>query len=131
MLPLIDHLVVSENFALQLTGCHDPRLVMQSLLAFDAKAVVVTCGKAGSYSSEAGGEVLHHPVFPIRAVDTTGCGDVFHGGYIYGLLNDYDLQQRVRFATACAALKTRQLGGRTAIPNLSEVELFLQDNPQS
>ena len=131
LLPLIDHLVVSENFAHQLAGCHDPQLVMQSLMSFDAKAVVVTCGKAGSYSSEPGGEVMHHPAFPMHAVDTTGCGDVFHGGYIYGLLNGYDLKQRVRFATACAALKTRQLGGRTAIPNLYEVELLLQENPES
>jgi ribokinase len=59
-------------------------------------------------------------------VDTTGCGDVFHGGYIYGLLQGWDIRQTVRFAAACAALKTRAIGGRTAIPDLPEVEAFLR-----
>ena len=65
------------------------------------------------------------PPFPVDAVDTTGCGDVFHGAYIYGLLEGWPLPATVRFAAACAALKTRALGGRTAIPTLDEIRKFL------
>jgi len=74
------------------------------------------------------GQIYRQPAFPVDAVDTTGCGDVFHGGYLYGLLQAWPLPQTVRFASACAALKTRALGGRTAIPTLSEIEDFLQEH---
>jgi ribokinase len=74
----------------------------------------------------ANGQIFHQPAFAMDAVDTTGCGDVFHGGYMFGLLQHWPLRETVRFASACAALKTRALGGRTAIPSLQEVELFLQ-----
>jgi ribokinase len=67
------------------------------------------------------------PAFAVAAVDTTGCGDVFHGGYIYGLLQDWPLRRVTAFAAACAALKTRALGGRTAIPTLAEVESLLAE----
>ena len=68
--------------------------------------------------------------FEVNVVDTTGCGDVFHGGYIYGLLQGWDIRQTVRFAAACAALKTCALGGRTAIPGLPEVEAFLRSHEE-
>jgi ribokinase len=77
-------------------------------------------------SIDSAGSVFHQQAFKMDAVDTTGCGDVFHGGYIYGLLQNWEIKQTVRFAAACAALKTRALGGRTAIPDLPEVEIFLR-----
>lgn len=126
LLPLIDHLVVSEKFALQLVGYDDPQAALVKLLNYGAKAVTVTLGAKGSVSLEAGGEGFQQHAFKVDAVDTTGCGDVFHGGYIYGLLQEWPLRQTVRFAAACAALKTRALGGRTAIPCLPEVTDFLR-----
>jgi ribokinase len=70
------------------------------------------------------------PAFQIEAVDTTGAGDVFHGGYIFGLLQGWDLERVVRFASAVAAIKCRQMGGRTGIPRLDEVMQFLQGQDQ-
>ena len=125
LLPLIDHLVVSERFARQLaTG--DPAAALERLLGFGARAVTVTLGEQGSHTRIRGGEQFHQPAFPAAAVDTTGCGDVFHGGYLYGLLQGWEIRRTVRFAAACAALKTRALGGRTAIPSLAEVDSFLE-----
>lgn len=129
LLPLIDHLVVSEKFARQVVDGHDPVLALETLLMYGAKAVTVTLGKRGSISRTAAGEEFGQPAFEVDAIDTTGCGDVFHGGYIFGLLQDWPLTQTVRFAAACAALKTRSLGGRTAIPTLVEVESFLSNTP--
>ncbi len=128
LLPLIDHLVVSEKFARQLAGCLQPRDVPARLLAYGAKAATVTLGEGGSWSQIPGAAAFHQPAFAVSAVDTTGCGDVFHGGYIFGLLRGWDLPRTVRFAAACAALKTRALGGRTAIPTLPEVLTFLHSN---
>jgi ribokinase len=126
LLPMIDHLVVSERFACQLLQDHDPDIALQRLSGYGAQAVTITFGKSGSRTLCADGRLFSQPAFPIDIVDTTGCGDVFHGGYLYGLLQAWPLRQTLRFAAACAALKTRALGGRTAIPVLQEVNTFLQ-----
>jgi len=124
LLPLIDHLVVSEKFARQVND--DPEVALKQLADYRAEAITITLGNAGSLSMSTDGQIFRQPAFAVDVVDTTGCGDVFHGGYIYGLLQNWSLPEIVRFAAACAALKTRSLGGRTAIPALHEVESFLQ-----
>ena len=129
LLPLIDHLAVSERFAQQVIGRNDPEAALKLLADYGAEAITITLGKAGCLSMNADGQFFRLPAFKADVVDTTGCGDVFHGGYIYGLLQNWPLPQTLRFATACAALKTRAMGGRTAIPNLREVENFLQAQP--
>lgn len=126
LLPHIDHLVVSERFARQFGGACDLGAIAVDLLQFGAASVTVTSGALGCLSVERGGNLFSQPAFAVEAVDTTGCGDVFHGGYIYGLLQRWSLRRTIRFAAACAALKARALGGRTAIPRLSEVEMLLR-----
>jgi len=124
LLPLVDHPVVSERFARQLFPA-DPLRALERLLVYGGIAATVTFGAGGSHTLTAEGDCFHVPAFAVTAVDTTGCGDVFHGGYIYGLLQGWPLRRVVAFAAACAALKTRALGGRTAIPTLAEVEALL------
>ena len=126
LLPLIDHLVVSEKFARQISGHVDPEIGLQHLARYGATATTITLGHAGSLSMDAEGQVFRQAAFLGNAVDTTGCGDVFHGGYLYGLLQNWPLPQAVRFAAACAALKTRALGGRSALAGLQEVNSFLK-----
>ena len=126
LLPLVDHLVASEKFARQSCRHNDPEAALKQLAGYGAKAITITLGKSGSLSMSAEGQIFRQSAFTVDVIDTTGCGDVFHGGYIYGLLQGWPLSQTVRFAAACAALKARSLGGRTAIPLLHEVERFLQ-----
>ncbi|MDO8426689.1 MAG: PfkB family carbohydrate kinase, partial [Deltaproteobacteria bacterium] len=64
--------------------------------------------------------------FKVDAIDTTGAGDVFHGGYIWGLLNGWDIEKTVEFASAFAALKCLGIGGRAGIPALSETLRFIK-----
>ncbi len=125
LLPFIDHLVVSDKFARQFIGKDDPEAAIRGLLSYGAVAVTVTMGHSGSLSMGKGVPPIHQPAFAVKTIDTTGCGDVFHGGYIYALLQDWTLERAVRFAAACAALKACALGGRTAIPSLQDVESFL------
>ena len=126
LLPLVDHLVASEKFARQACHYNDTESALKQLAEYGAEAITITLGKAGSLSLNIAGQMFRQPAFEINAVDTTGCGDVFHGGYLFGLLQGWPLPRTVRFAAACAALKTRALGGRTAIPALPEVESFLR-----
>jgi len=97
------------------------------LLALGAKTVIVTLGEKGSICLTPE-RYFYQPAFKVKAVDTTGCGDVFHGAFIFGLLQNWDLNETIRFASATAALKCREIGGRTAIPVLKEVEELLEND---
>jgi len=87
--------------------------------------VGVTSGANGSYFVWAGGE-FHQPAFkPPVIVDTTGCGDVFHGAFAFGLSQGWELPRIAQLAAAVAALKCRKLGGRAGIPNMEETKKFI------
>ena len=58
-------------------------------------------------------------------VDTTGAGDVFHGAFLYGLLQGWEAGDILRFANAVSALKCTRLGGRTGIPRSRRSGAFL------
>lgn len=127
LLALVDHLVISWKFAESLTGADHPRAAVRKLWMTDRQAVVVTCGAEGCWfqgPAETSGPV-YQPAFPVEVVDTTGCGDVFHGAYASGLARGLDLPGRVRFAAAAAALKATRPGGQAGIPTRQATEAFL------
>jgi len=138
LLPLVDHLIVSQRFARELTGREDPGRAAEQLRHDDAQAVIVTCGAAGCwYLGESEDRARHFPAFEVEAVDTTGCGDVFHGAYASALARAEDLRGRIALASAAAALKARQRGGQAGCPAAQAVEEFLEmhggstENPES
>ncbi len=134
---LCDYVVGSEEFARELA--HNgkehasgeqsfcPEKAVRSMTSSGVKAVTITLGKEGSITFS-GDEIFRTQAFPVDVVDTTGAGDVFHGGYIYGLLQGWHIKDVVRFASAFAALKCRKLGGRAGIPSLQEVEGLLDSS---
>ena len=125
LLPLVDILIASNDFAKTYSGLSDFQAAAQfTHNKLQDTLVVVTAGEQGCYCINDDG-CFHQPAFIVDPVDTTGCGDVFHGAFIYGLLHDWNLRKNAEFSCAAAALKCRALGGRTGIPNLSEVEAFL------
>jgi len=127
LLALVDHLIISQGFAAKLTGRTDPAGAACQLWTDSRAAVVVTCGAAGCWYVGTGqGNPRHQPAFPVEVVDTTGCGDVFHGAYASALARGLELPQRVRLASAAAALKATQPGGQAGIPTRRVVETFLE-----
>ena len=70
---------------------------------------------------------LHQPAFAVDVVDTTGAGDVFHGTYLYAVLQGWPVRRCLAFAAATAALKCQELGGRAGIPMRQQVEPALED----
>jgi ribokinase len=124
---ICDYVVASEEFAKDLMSnepVFDPEKAIMHMKSFNAKAVTITLGEKGSITLS-GDEIFHIPAYKVEVVDTTGAGDVFHGGYIYGLLQKWDIKKVIHFASAFAALKCRKLGGRAGIPTLKEIEDFL------
>ncbi len=123
VLALVDHLIVSKRFALELTRAPSPAEAAWALWRNDRAVVIVTCGAEGCWSVSAGRTSTphHHPAFSVKAADTTGCGDVFHGAYAARLVLGETADLRIRFASAAAALKAMN----NEIPRLGEVEKFL------
>jgi ribokinase len=93
---------------------------LKRLHAKGPKTVVITIGEEGSVGMEKD-ETYIVPATAVDAVDTTGAGDVYHGAFIYGILQGWGLRERMRFANTAAALKCRSLGGRAGIPTTQEV----------
>jgi ribokinase len=121
-----DYVVGSEEFARELGWKDDPGSFSQEVRRLGFGITTITLGGRGSVTF-ADDEIISCPAFPIEIVDTTGAGDVFHGGYLYGLLQKWPLKDTIRFASAVAAMKCRKLGGRAGIPRLSDVRQFLQE----
>lgn len=128
LLPQVDHLVLSERFAQELTGISEPQAAAEQLWSPQRKAVVVTAGARGCWYCHGAGEpALHYPAFAVAVYDTTGCGDVFHGVYAAMLAEGRDLPTCVAWASAAAALKAQTHGGQAGIPDRQGIEQFLAE----
>jgi len=121
----IDHLIVGVQFAGRVTGEGDPAAMVRALSGPGRACAVVTAGDRGCWYSERGGEAQHYPAFRMQVVDTTGCGDVFHGAYAACIARGEGVSAAIRVATAAAGIKATQPGGRVGIPDRPTVERFL------
>ncbi len=126
LMSFVDILIVSETFATPLVGVAAPyEKVLKKLQSMGPDQVVITLGEKGSIGLD-GQRIFRQKAFKVRAKDTTGAGDVYHGGYIYGVLQGWDMRQCMEFASAIAALKCNRLDVQATIPNLAAVNEFMQ-----
>ncbi|MFN8664312.1 MAG: PfkB family carbohydrate kinase [Thermomicrobiales bacterium] len=130
LVPHVDVLIASERFVAGTAGSPGIADGAAQLLTQGPSIVVVTSGKQGSWTASTSG-AFATPAFDVPVVDTTGAGDVFHGAFLYGLVQGWDLPVVTRFAAATAALKCRKLGGRAGIPSLPDVLAFLAEQGET
>lgn len=105
--------IVALEFARQFTGEDDLALMAKALLQGPAQVVVITDGVRGSHVWSSAGEAFHQPAFTAsQVIDTTGCGDVFHGAFIAAWLQQRSLCECVEHASRLAARNAEGLGGR-------------------
>jgi sugar/nucleoside kinase (ribokinase family) len=124
----IDFVVTSARFPMLFTGISDREKALLELQKHTPGFLCTTLGHEGTVAFVKG-ELVYVKGFDVRPVDTTGAGDVFHAGFIYGLLENWEVEEVLRFANAVAALKCRDLGGRKGIPTLKETyELLNRGN---
>ena len=126
LLPYVDVINCPTRFAREFFGIDDEAEAAQQLIATGINRAIFTNGDAGAtcYSAD---ETFHVPAFSVEAVDTTGAGDVFCGGLIYGILEQFEWRMTVLFASACAAMKCRSLGNRDALPALDAILDFMHN----
>lgn len=127
LVPLTDVCIVARDFAEQYTGETDVRKSAEVLLALGVWLVVITDGVKGSWISARDGIFFHQPAFRFpQTIDTTGCGDSYHGAFLFGLLQQWSLEKTALWASAVAALNSQALGGRAGLPTFKQVENFLE-----
>lgn len=128
ILSLVDHLILPRSFAESLTGETNPNNAVCALWSPDRCAAVVTCGRDGCWfvGNQQPGIARHQPAFSVEAVDTTGCGDVFHGAYAAALVRGMEVAAAVQYATITAGLKAARQGGQAGIPTATEVDLEMR-----
>ena len=111
--------IMAEHVPEQLTGITDPERALRKLRAANDGLLCVTLGARGALALD-GDRPVYSSGFPVRAVDTTGAGDVFRGGFIYGLLQHWPVERVLRFANAAAAASCTRLGAIDGVPSLEE-----------
>jgi sulfofructose kinase len=124
LLALVDVLIAPEAAARRVDCAYDLAEAVRRLRDLGPAAVVITAGPRGAWFND-GEQVRHQPAFPVKAVDTTGAGDVFHGSFAFGLASGWEVARCVEFAAAVAALGCTKLGGRAGIPTRAQADAFL------
>jgi len=116
----VDFLIVSSNFPSEFTGIDDPVKAFQVLRDHYDGFLAMTLGASGA-AAWVGDRCIAFPGLKIDPVDTTGAGDIFHGGFIYGLLQNWPLEKIMRFSNAAAGLSCMHMGARTGIRPIPEI----------
>jgi sulfofructose kinase len=124
---VVDHLIVSRSFARAVTGLTEPAAMASRLHEVSPRAcTAVTCGEAGCYYAAGASQVAHAPSPRVTAVETNGCGDVFHGAYAAALARGLEVAACIRAASAAAALFASRPGGWEHLATEAEVRALLE-----
>lgn len=125
LLHRIDYLIVSRNVPEELTGCAD---LGHSLAAmrhrFGCRLTAATLGHDGVLAWD-GERYLYASAYRVPVVDTTGAGDIFHAGFIFGLLQGWHMQRILQFGCAAAALNCMGVGARGGIRPVADIEALI------
>jgi sulfofructose kinase len=122
LLPLIDFLITSRDIPGRISGESDLRKSLPAVRnRYNARLAAATLGPEGVLAYD-GAQFHYAPAFRVETLDTTGAGDIFHAGFIYGLLQDWPLPRQLEFACAAAALNCTGIGARGHIAPIAEID---------
>jgi sulfofructose kinase len=122
LLANVDYLIVSRDIPCRLMKEPDLEMaVRQMQRRYGCRLAAATLGDNGVLAWD-GRQLLHAPAYRVSVVDTTGAGDIFHAGFIYGLLQDWPLERQLDFGCAAAALNCTAKGARGGIQSVEAVE---------
>ena len=116
--------IFAQHVLPAMTGESDIERGLRAMRQWNDGMLCVTLGPSGAMLLQ-GDELVIEPAFPVKAVDTTGAGDVFRAAFIYALLKEYPLRKMVRFANAAAAVSCTRAGAMAGVPSLEDTEKLL------
>jgi sugar/nucleoside kinase (ribokinase family) len=117
--------IFAEHMIEALTGETDHERGLRKLRREHSGLLCVTIGERGAVALE-GDRFVYAPAFPIAPVDTTGAGDVFRGGFIFGLLSGWPVERTLEFANAAAAASCLTLGAINGVPARDVVDRMMR-----
>ena len=123
LLPLIDVLFMNETECAHYTRCENIEEGARRL-AQKAGMAVIKLGKKGALAVK-NGEAVSLPTYDAKVVDTTGAGDSFNAGFVYGFLRGLSLSDCLKCGNGCGSLSVTKLGGNTGFPFRAELEEFI------
>jgi sulfofructose kinase len=122
LLGSVDYLIASRDIPGRLTGETNLRMALQALqIRYGSRLTAATLGHQGVIAWD-GSQFHYAAAFRVESVDTTGAGDIFHAGFIYGLLQGWPLARQLEFACAAAALNCKAIGARGGIQSVQAIE---------
>jgi sulfofructose kinase len=131
LLEYVDFVVTSKDFPERLTG---EKILLKSLPSifrkFKCRLMCATLGRYGALAWD-GESFLLCPGFRVKAVDTTGAGDIFHGAFLYALLSGWKMEEILEFSCAAAALNCTAPGARGGIASLAEIADLRREGERS
>jgi sulfofructose kinase len=126
LLSLADYAIIPKHLAEVLTTKGDYARALHDLKARGTKVPIITLGAEGcTYLYQE--KVFKLPAFRVKAVDTTGAGDCFHGAFCYALSRGFALPESIGLASAVAAISCTKLGGRSGIPTYEQTLTFMRE----
>lgn len=128
LLPQVDCLITSQGLANELAGTMDEREALRKLQErYGCYLVSMTQGSRGALAFVEGTFIASSAFRPPVLKDTTGAGDAFRAGFIYGLCKGLSIEDTMRAANAVAALQCREMGAREGLPSEAELLSFLKE----
>jgi sulfofructose kinase len=130
LLANIDYLIVSRDFPCRLVAENDLRTALRKMQErFGCRLTAATLGPDGVLAWD-GHQYHFSAAYQVPVVDTTGAGDIFHAGFIYGLLQGWELERQLDFACAAAAMNCMATGARGGIQPVSEILALMASTPR-
>lgn len=120
-----DHIIVGKQFAEIYTGKENEQEMIRSLQTRDDQVIIITLGDRGLIGFENGSYFTMNAI-PVNVMDTTGCGDAFHGAYAFGISKNWNIRKSALFASGAAAMKAMKSGGRDGLPHYEELMIFMK-----
>ncbi len=119
-----DILIMNARYPKIVANTATTEEALEFFAANGPKVVISTQGTKGCLAW-IDGKVEVFPAYSVKAVDSTGAGDVFHGAFLASYMKDGDVRRAIRYASIAAALKCTQVGGRAGIPTDKEIVSYL------
>ena len=128
LLPLVDILIPSAEFAMGITGSSSVHDAIEILYErYKPEALAVTDGARGGYFIAAG-SVHHYDSFRISPIDTNAAGDTFHGSFVSQYIEGKEVAECCKFASAVSAYKCMHHGIRDFALDKNIIYDFIKNN---
>jgi len=132
LLSMIDYITPNETEASSLAGVQvdsvqSARIAAKKLIEMGVKNVIITLGVNGAYFTDGNNE-MHVSGIKVKALETTGAGDAFNGGFATAIGEGMDIESALRFANCTAAISVTRLGAAQSMPTRDEIDAFIKES---